>query len=268
MIPVFGTAKAGALAIPGFARAHPQTILAAAAIYAASAVFATAMLARYQQPGWVVTHVMNWAVALPALVLMAPVLTKLYRQVILGEDDRPLLRLDFRVRRVLLVTLVLSLIVMLGGLPFALVLDAAPRLAGHRVIIWAILTVAILSKLVAWWLTFRLAIAPPLGAAGMRANAMDTAYSYTRGAVLRITALKLVIYLPVLCAVGGLMLLGGLSPLAQAAVLSHPAAVAVVTLLTACTEFVDAAAMALAARALARPRRPAEAADVAGVLSA
>jgi hypothetical protein len=52
----------------------------------------------------------------------------------------------------------------------------------------------------------------------------------------------------------GLMVVGGFSPGGQMATLSHPAAVAAVTLVNACVEFVDAAAMANIALLIVRAR--------------
>ncbi len=257
MFPVFATVRSAVQAAIAFAAARPLLLLCGLGAYAVGAAITILLLPLYHLNGFTGSHLTAWFGGLPALVLIAPLWTALPRFIILKERDRGYLPIDFRVWRMLLVTLVLSLITMIGGVPFAFSLDASAQLEGRRSMALLVLLGAAAWKLLMWWLSCRLAIAPPMAAAGARKQALDTAFSYTPGAVMRIMATKLSIYLPAFALVGALMLLGRAM---DTDYVSRPWGVVLVTLLTALTEFTDAAAMAIIAMALIKLRSAAAAA--------
>jgi hypothetical protein len=241
-----------------FARAYPAMFAIAAAAYAATAVLSTDYLVSLAPPSWTGSQVLSWAGSLPQIVLLAPVWTALLRFVILRDRRRRYRTWDARVRRVLLVTLILSAITMAGGVLFALCLDLVPRFPIRRLYAVAALVGTFGGKLAGWWLVMRLAIAPALAAAGTRRYALDTAFSFTRRWFGTIFAVKFFIYAPLFALIGalmGLMLLLGYRPDQMAAALARPLPVAVVTLATALVELVDATAMALVAVRIVRARK-------------
>jgi hypothetical protein len=185
------------------------------------------------------------------VVLLAPVWAAVSRFVILNDRSRGYYPFDVRVRRVLRVTFMLSLLAMLGSLPFAFSLDFGSRAGARRSLILAVMGAAALCKLAALWLSCRLAIAPPLAAAGARQQALDTSFAYTPGAAWPILMLKLLIYLPIFALVGGLMLIGQRT---ETDLVNQLWAVAIVTLLTAASDLTDAIAMAIVAVKLIRLR--------------
>ena len=252
--PVFETVYAGVVGTPRFIRAYPLLIFYAAVIYAGSTVVSMILLPRLHLTGSIQPYLVSWLVSLPGIVLLAPMWTALNRFIILGDRGRRLISVDFRLRRVVVVLLALSLIGMLGGAPFALVFDFASRLITRRTLAWGIIGATCLIKLAERWLSFRLAIAPAMAAAGTRKRPLDVAFSYTSGTVFRIVGVKLVIYLPLFVMIGTLKLTGGLGTGLQTALLAPPGIVSIVTVLTAFTELVDAATMArLAMRLAGRP---------------
>jgi hypothetical protein len=66
--------------------------------------------------GAVGRQIISWLASLPLLILLAPFWTALHRFIIVRDNARRYLVWDMRVRRVLLVTFVLSLVGMLGGM--------------------------------------------------------------------------------------------------------------------------------------------------------
>jgi hypothetical protein len=250
-IPVFETVYAGVMATIQFVKAYPRLLIFAALVYAGSAALSILLLPRLHLAGSIEPYLVSWFASLPGVVVLAPVWTALNRFVILGDRNRRILDVDLRVRRVLVVLLALSFIAMLGGAPFALIFDFPSRLIRRRTLAWGIIGVAGLIKLAERWLSFRLAIAPAMAAAGTRKRPLDTAFAYTGGAVFRITGVKLVIYLPLFAMIATLKLTGGLAGGLQTALLAPPAIVSIVTVLAACTELVDAATMARIALRLA-----------------
>jgi hypothetical protein len=248
-------AKDAVVALLRFARAYRGMCVIAAAVYAASAVLTVRYLPLLLPPGWARSEVSSWAGSLPQTVLLAPVWTALLRFVILREEGRRYLAWDYRVRRMLLVTVILSAILMAGGMLFALSLDVLPRFRIRRVVALAVLAVAFGARMVSWWLVMRLAIAPALAAAGTRRYAIDTAFAFTRRWIGTIFGVKLIIYSPLFVLVGGLRLAAGFRPDLQADMLALPLSVAVVTLASALVELTDAAAMALVAVRIVRARK-------------
>jgi hypothetical protein len=257
MIPVLETVQTGAQAALRFARTYRAMLVVAAAIYAAAAALPMIAGPRLHLHGWLAPHLLDWALSLPATILLAPVWIALNRFVVIGDTERRYLSLDVRLGRMLFVLLTLSVIGMLGGAPFAFALDFNPGLNGRMAIGLSILAGAAVSKALAWWLQLRLAIAPAMAAAGTRKRPLDTAFGYTGGRLWRIVAVRLLIYLPLLAMAGVLIVTGRLAGPLRAGALAQPAIVVVVTILTACTELVDAAAMARIARLLAGRRAPA-----------
>lgn len=251
MLPVFETVSAGAQGAVRFARTYPWLLLIAVLVYVLSAMLPALVLPHIQVSGWLAPHLLTWAVSVPSIILLAPVWTALNRFVILREKGRRYLTFDFRLGRVLLVLLALSIISMLGGAPLAFAFDFNPTLHGRRTLALLILGAAALGKLLFWWLAIRLAIAPAMAAAGTRKRPLDTSFVYTGGAFWRIVGVKLVIYLPLFAMAGMLMLTGRLATPGQDAILPQPVIAVLVTIVTACTELVDTAAMAWAATRLA-----------------
>jgi len=254
-------AKDAVVALLRFARAYPRMCVIAAAVYATSAVLSARYLAQVLPAGWTGSQISAWVGSLPQIVLVAPVWTALLRFVILGDKRRRYRIWDYRVRRVLLVTVILSAILMAGGLLFALSLDVLPRFRIRRLVALAVLAVTLGAKIVSWWLVMRLAIAPALAAAGTRRYALDTAFSFTRRWLGTIFGVKLIIYAPLFLLVGGLWLIARLHPDLQQVILAHPLAVAPVTLTTGLVELTDAAAMALVAMRIVRARAKGDADD-------
>jgi hypothetical protein len=251
----FQIARDAVVALTRFARAYWQMCLIAAAIYAASAAVAASYLALLPLPGNIGSLIAAWLGSLPQIVLLAPVWTALLRFVILRDTKRRYRAWDYRVRRVLLVTVILSAVFMSGGILFALGLDLLPRFPLRRIFIIAVLVTTLLAKFASWWLVMRLAIAPALAAAGTRRYALDTAFSFTRRWLGTIFGVKVFVYTPLFVLVGGLWLAARLRPDLQPILVAHPVSVAVVTLTTAFSELVDATAMALVAVRIVRARK-------------
>jgi len=248
-------AKAAVVASVRFARAYPQMCGIAVAVYAISAVLSVRYLAPLVPQNYTGSQVLSWAGSLPQTILLAPVWTALLRFVILREKGRRYRTWDRRVRRVLLVTVILSAILTAGGVMFALSLDVLPRFPVRLLIARGALIVTLIAKLASWWLIMRLAIAPALAAAGTRRYALDTAFSFTRRWLGTVFAVKFLIYAPLFALIGGLMLLAGFHADQQAALLARPLSVVAVTLVTGVAELIDAAAMALVAIRIVRARK-------------
>jgi len=248
-------AKDAVVAVVRFARAYRGMCVIAAAVYAASAVLSVRYLAPLLPAGAAGSQIASWAGSLPQTVLLAPVWTALLRFVILRDEGRRYLAWDYRVRRVMLVTVILSAILMAGGILFAFSVDVVPRFRIRRVVALAALSVTLGAKMVSWWLVMRLAIAPALAAAGTRRYALDTAFAFTRRWIGTIFAVKFMIYAPLFVLVGGLMLATDFQPELQAVMLARPLSVVAVTLITALVELTDAAAMALVAVRIVRARK-------------
>lgn len=122
----FGVVREGVRALLQFALIYPWTCAYAAAVYAgfgaAAKYYVVLPLDRYTS-----LQLASWLVTLPQTIALAPVWTALPRFIILSEEGRRLPTFDVRLRRVVLVTLVLSAILMLGGLAFAITIDALRR---------------------------------------------------------------------------------------------------------------------------------------------
>jgi hypothetical protein len=217
-------------------------------IYLLQATVSAVVFPRYHLDGWIGNYITNWSGSLIGLVLLAPVWTALFRAVILRVDDRTYMTMDVRLARVLRVTFALSVLLMIGGVPLAFALDFVPRLFGGRqIVIYAVVGGAMLCKVFAWWLAFRLAIAPPLAATGRRAQALDTAFTYTSGAVFGVLLTRVIIYVPLTFIVGCIMLVHVVRPDPAFDLLGKPPVIVLITLLTAASELVDGTAMALIA---------------------
>ncbi len=162
-----------------FARAYPLTALIAAAIYGGTAMISTQSLAALLPPGRIGWYVASWASSLPRTLLLAPVLTALLRFVVIGAEPRGHFTFDFRVLRVLRVELVLWAVLFAGGIIPAVSVDVVPHFMRGRLALLAY-GVTLLTKLAAWWLALRLAIAPTLAAAGTRPYPLDTSLAFTR----------------------------------------------------------------------------------------
>jgi hypothetical protein len=91
---------------------------------------------------------------------------------------------------------VLSVIGLLGTIPFALGLDVLGRMPMRRIVALGAVAFAFLVRLGAWWLNARLVIAPAMAASGTRPQAFDIAFGYTKGAVPRIWLTLFLVYLP------------------------------------------------------------------------
>jgi hypothetical protein len=233
-------------------------ILIGAVLYTAATAIPALVLQHMEPPGGAVgRQAISWLAALPLLVLLAPFWTALHRFIIVKDDSRRYFVWDMRMRRVLLVTFVLSFVSMLGGMSLVFGIAAVSRLGGRRLVILGVLAASFLARVATWWLSCRLSIAPPLAAAGTRPNALDTAFAYTPGVVLRILGVQLVIYLPLFALIGGTMLMEHIAPRLQANFLFRPALGVAVAAITACAEFVEGAAMALIAVKLVNARRAA-----------
>jgi hypothetical protein len=253
VFPVLPTVKAGTLAVPLFVRSYPRQTIAAAVIYAVTATLSALVLPRLPINFLASGHVKTWLGTLIALVLMAPIWTSVYRFVVLGDTEHRYWPPDMRSRRVLTVLVILSAITMIGGLPFVFIIDLMPRLTIRKLAIAGILLGVVAAKLVFLWLTLRLSIAAPMGAAGTRPNPLDTSFGYTRGAVMRIFATKGLVYLPLIVMILLFMLAARLT---NADLMTNPVTLVVITIATAITDFVEAATFSLVARRLARKRPP------------
>jgi hypothetical protein len=212
--------------------------------------------------------ILSWLASLAVLAALAPVWTALDRFIILKEANRPYLRADLRLRRVLLATLALSLISFLGSFSLVIGTILMGHAAGRRLIILAIMVAAALVRVAAWWLGARLAIAPPLAAAGVRPRALDTAYSYTQGAVWRIMLARSLVYLPLFLFAGGIFLIVTFAPWRLAGPAMQLGQAVLTTALSALTELLDAATMALIAVRLVRGRKATTLAEAAETVRA
>ena len=155
-------------------------------------------------PAWLGGQLSSWLVNALIMLLLAPVWVAVYRFSVLDVTDRGWRQVDLRTRRVALTMLVLSLVSLIGAVPFALGLDVLPQMrAGRRLLLLAV-AVAVTVKLAAWWLGARLAIAPAMAATGTNPSALDTSFTYTKGSVFRVLATRLAVHLPLLVIVGGL----------------------------------------------------------------
>ncbi|HET6195115.1 MAG TPA: hypothetical protein VFE12_05160, partial [Acetobacteraceae bacterium] len=236
-----------------FAVVYPWTCVFAAVVYAATAA-GSKYLVPFEPTHYSTAHLEAWLVLLPQLLLLAPVWTALPRFIILGDERRRLLTFDYRLRRVVLVTLVLSAILMVGGLAFAITLDALQKFHVRLLFARPLLLLVFIARLAAWWLVLRLAIAPAMAAAGLRSYAIDTSFSFTRGWLFRIVGVRVIVYVPAGLLIGGIELGAYVRPELQATFNLLPW-VAAATLLTGLTELADSAAMARIAVHIVRSRQ-------------
>jgi len=251
----FQIAKGGVTALIGFARVYPWTLGAAVLSYAAFSGLLAAYLSGVRLYGWTGTYLVAWAGTLPQTILLAPVWTALLRFIILREQSRRYAQWDHRFRRVLLVMVVMSAVMMIGGLLFALTLDLLPRFPMRLLYARGILLSAFCAKFVSWWLVMRLAIAPAMAAAGTRKYPLDTAYVFTRGWLWTIFGTKLIIYGPLFVLNGVLMFGNGAGLNLQANLIARPTVAAFLTLVTALVELIDAGAMGLIAVRVVQARK-------------
>ena len=264
MISPLGVVRGAAGAAWRFARARLWLVLAGAAVYglaAAVPALLQAHLPRLQGP--VAGQLAAWGVSLPMLILATPIWTALYRFVILKDSSRAYAVIDVRFWRVLLAGLVLSFIGLFGSLSLVVGTVLMTGQGGRRLVVFAIIVASALVRVAAWWIALRLAIAPPLGAAGVRPRPLDAAYSYTQGAVWRILATRVLIYLPMFLAASAIFLAAHLAPRLQAGTLVQTAEAILFTAITACSDLLDGAAMALVAVQLVQARRSATLAEAA-----
>ena len=257
----FQTVKDAIAASARFVRVYPLMSVVAAVVYTASALFSIRFLAPLAPHNWTGSQVLSWVGSVPQIVFLAPVWTALLRFVILKDGSRRYWPWDTRVRRVMLVTLILSAILTAGGVLFALSLDVLPHFAMRLLFARGAVVLALCAKLASWWLVMRLAIAPALAAAGTRPYPLDTSLSFTRRWFFTIFSVKFIIYAPLFALIGGLMALGGLGADLQTLLLARPLVVAAVTLVTALAELIDNAAMALVAVRIVRARKRDEEAE-------
>jgi len=255
MRAIFRLLKEAVGASVRFVRAYPGMCAIAVVVYAASAALSIEFLSPLVSYGNTGSQVLSWVGELPQTILLAPVWTALLRFVILRDNGRRYLAWDRRVRRVLLVTVILSAILTAGGLPFALASDLLRRFPIRLLIARAVLIVTLIGKLASVWLIMRLAIAPALAAAGTRRYALDTALSFTRRWFGTIFMVKFFIYAPLFALVGGLMYFAGFRPDLQSTLFAQPISMVAVTLTTAIAELIDGAAMALVAVRIVRARK-------------
>lgn len=254
MFPVLSTLKAGLLAMKLFIRSYPRQTVAAALIYVATAILSAVVLPRLPPISLLASgHIKTWFGTLISLVLLAPIWTSVYRFVVLGDTEHRYWPPDKRSRRVLTVLIILSAITMIGGLPFVFIVDLMPRLTMRRLAIAGVVAGAIASKLIFFWLSIRLSIAPTMGATGTRPNPLDTSFGYTHGAVMRIVATKALLYAPLIVLFVAITALARLTE-AGDGLFAHPVTIAVITAATALTEFAEATTFSLIARRLARKR--------------
>ena len=236
-----------------FARAYPLTALIAAAIYAGTAVISTPALAGLLPSGRAGWYVASWVGSLPRTLLLVPVWTALLRFVVLGPERRGYFTLDFRTLRVLRVELVLWAVLFAGGMVPTFSLDLLPHfLSGRRASVAFVAT--LITKLLAWWLTLRLAIAPTLAAAGMRPYPLDTSLAFTRGWFFFLLGVRLTIWLAYLLPLAGVAAVEGFDARTLAAMDAAPGWLAAMTALAAVVELTDGAAMALMTQRIVRAR--------------
>jgi hypothetical protein len=249
----FGVVREGVRALLHFARIYPWTCAYAAAVYAgfgAVAKYYVVLPLDHYTP----LQLAGWLVTVPQTLALAPVWTALPRFIILDDEVRRLPTFDVRLRRVVLVSIVLSAVLMLGGLASAIAIDALRRFPIRLSFARLILMLMNVPRLAVWWLLLRLAIAPAMAAAGARAYPLDTAFSFTRGWLGRIFGVRLIVYAPLALLIGGLTLAARTLPDVQN-LFNQPLWIAVTTLVTALTELVDAAAMARIAMRIVRVRQ-------------
>ncbi len=268
MFPPLGMVRDGAATALRFARLRWRLLLVGMAIYVLAAVLSPLVLGHVAWlQGAVRSQVGAWVASLPLLVLLAPIWTALYRFVILKEAHRGYAVADIRFWRVLLTGFVLSLIGFFGGMALVVGTVLMTGMGARRLVIFAIMVGSALLRVAAWWFSLRLAIAPPLGAAGARPRPLDTAFSYTQGAVWRILVTKMLIYLPLFLAASAMFLAAHLAPRLQSGTVVQYAESVAVSLITACTDLLDGATMAMLAMHLVRARRSATLAEAAEAAS-
>jgi hypothetical protein len=243
----------GARALIQFALVYPWTCAFAAAVYAVTGA-GSKFLVPFEPTRYSTAHLEAWLILLPQILLLAPVWTALPRFIIVGDGRRGLLTFDYRLRRVVLVTLVLSAILMIGGLAFAITLDALQNFRVRLLFARPLLVLVFIARLAAWWLVLRLAIAPAMAAAGLRSYPIDTSFSFTRGWLFRIVRVRAIVYAPAGLLFGAMGLGAYVRPELQATFKLLPW-VAAATLLTGLTELVDSAAMARIALHIVRSRQ-------------
>ncbi len=249
----FGVVREGVRALLEFALAYPWTCAYAAAVYAGLGAAAKYFFV-LQLEQFTTLQLVSWLITLPQTLALAPVWTALPRFIILGDAGRRLPTFDVRLRRVVMVTLVLSAILLLGGLVFAVTIDGLRRFPIRPLFARPMLLLTFGARLATWWLLLRLAIAPAMAAAGARDYPLDTAFSFTRGWFRRITGVRVIIYAPLVLLTGALTLVAHVQPEAQNLFI-QPVWIAVMTLMSAFTELMDAAAMACVAMRIVRVRQ-------------
>jgi hypothetical protein len=232
-------------ALVQFALSYPWTCAYAAAVYAAFGALAKySVVLKFDL--YTTLQLASWLTTLPQTLALAPVWAALPRFIILHDRRRQLPTFDVRLRRVVLVTLVLSAIMMAGGLVFAMTFDALRKFPIRLLFARPILGFTFMVRLIAWWLVLRLAIAPAMAAAGARDYPLDTAFSFTHGWLGRIIGVRAMVYAPLVVLTGGLQLAVTIRPEIQN-LFNQPLWIAATTLVTALTEMVDASAMACVA---------------------
>jgi hypothetical protein len=244
-----------------FVASHPVTCGIGLAAYLGTAVASAHYLPAVLSSGWTLAHLATWGASLPQIVLLAPVWAALLRFVIVNDTRRNYFNWDRRVLRVLWVSAVLSAIAMAGWLPQTVLLDLLGRSSHGRLVAYAARAIGIGAKLATVWVIIRLAIAPALAAAGTRTYVLDTAFAFTKGWIGTIFGVKLIIYLisylPALAWMG----LGRLLPDRQEIPISLMTMLVTTALVTAVTDFVDAAAMARITQYIVRARTVTEEED-------
>ncbi len=198
MFPIFNTIEEGGRAAAGFVRRYRWMALGFFAAYFAAAAIGVSGIVRLPMPLWLASLLVTWGLGAVAMVAMAPIWTALYRFAVLGDATRQYRQFDTRTLRVAGVMAVMSVIMLLGAVPFALGLDILPRVGPRRLVVLGAVAFAFMVKLGSFWLNARLVIAPAMAAAGSRPQALDTSFVYTRWSSFKVLFTLLLVYFPLL----------------------------------------------------------------------
>ncbi len=199
MFSILVTIDEGWMAAVGFLRAYRRQSVIFLVVYLAAAGIGLSNWVHLPLPVWLSGLVLTWGLGAIGLVVLAPVWTSVYRFAVLGDGNRRYWQFDTRTWRVLVVMLIMATVMLVGAIPFAIGLDVLPALGVRRLFVAIVVVIAFAVKYLAFWLNARLGIAPAMAAAGTRQQAMDTSWTYTRRASLRVLGMMLLIYLPMLC---------------------------------------------------------------------